>query len=631
MNTLLRLIPLLALAIGGTARADFIAPMRSSSPISAVAANGKYNVVLTPDGEVSLYSGPKPGAAPLWSVEMPRELIPTRALVADDGRYVAVINEEGEWMVALLLGPRGEQIASYSLRQLLARHELVRISGSTSRAFWSAGKHRIDSAADRLVLNVAFAGAKPFTLSGTRAIEIELSTGKVLNRSPEVTAPVAELVTRLRGATDDRQLESLRVQLVESKDASANPALIALVRDRTANLDARVEAMKALVELATDEQLLDLAQTMGDEPQVDDALLTAISRRKLKAAEPHVQRMQRESSNSNVQRKAASVLAALNPPPDPNKRDIRELLTSTHTRDHYRAIRQLTPEVLPEHLEQVLRLCAQVDRRVRSEIHRVLIRYLNPRKPDRDAFDRLVKIATEQPTLAANAPMVVILLARMADLQGDTARAEALLRVAQKARALEKDPGPATATAMLASLQLRDGRRSEALRTLRRLERMNGQMGCAPEDELLHVARFEGHCRSMPARQLADRLRAASRAPVSLTAIIEPDDERLVLVTRLTNTSRGALEIVQLRETGLVVSADGVLCPLMIRPIISRSRPAPSQLAPGEVLESAVDMGRCGGPNARVRLERQYDVTVRDASGTEWSAPLTAVAWASAS
>ncbi len=253
MRKLPLLFALLSLGFVGTAAADFAPPMRPTEPITAESPNGKYNVVLSPEvdgredpetGEVagyeppkvSLYSGAKPKGNPIWSVELADELIPTNVLVADDGRYVAVLNEQGRELVAVLYGSKGQTIATYSLDQLLARYEQGRVTRSVQRTFWSAGKHRLDSSANRLVLNVAFGGKEPFTRSGGRAIEIELSTGKVLNRSPDVTAPVPELAKRLQRTRDAGELARLTLQLVDSKDASANRALIATVLDASTPL-----------------------------------------------------------------------------------------------------------------------------------------------------------------------------------------------------------------------------------------------------------------------------------------------------------------------------------------------------------------------------------------------------------
>lgn len=622
------------------ARADALAPDFPDKPLTFTSANGRYTVVLTsPSGRgrrrarpstparIELFREPSKGAKPIWSVPPPDQLIWTSALVSDDGRYVAVLNERSGDVVAAILGTRGELLASITLDALLANHERSRLTFTASTVMWSARDHQIDGPRNRLTLNAALRGGSGIV---PRSIEIALPSGKVLNRSPEVTAPPLELVKRLRTTADLGELFSTVVQLQDAKDAATVDPLIALARDKTAPLDSRRAALEALDTLAGDEQWQKLADVLGEHAELDSMLLLVFGQRKLTAAIPHIERLRRETTDKQLGRDAEATLERLRtptPPPPAPPPTAEERLRSGGPAEIREGLARLNGEALVQHFEKVVRLCAHHDEPLRLEAERRLLAPLLQSNPDTQLRERLLALASHQPALAAHAPLVLIVLAAHEERDQRPENAEKLLNLARRSVGVARERGAATAAARLARLQSTAGRAEDAEQIARQLEgSLRDLTGCWLAHDPTRVG--EGvltRCNRVSAPELAKLIRFELATVFELKAHLERTAKgTLILKVSAFNASGETLKVRMIRGQNVVVSAEPTPCaPISPRPRMPWIRLAvpfnpPRELAPGESAEVTWPLYACHAPGSRVRVDFDAQVGFSDSAGRSW-------------
>jgi hypothetical protein len=133
-------------------RADAGLVKDARGPVEAVSADGafRFSVEPTAAGQAARLErkAPAGGWETVWETSVP--FTPSRALVSDDGRYVATFGWAYGPEAVVVYGPDGRMIHALSLLDFLTEDEILRLPLPA----WGR-RHRFDG--DRLVLRVVFA------------------------------------------------------------------------------------------------------------------------------------------------------------------------------------------------------------------------------------------------------------------------------------------------------------------------------------------------------------------------------------------------------------------------------------------------------------------------------------------
>lgn len=420
----------------------------------------------------------------LWSRDLRAFYASGAVYPSADGRYLALVDEEGE---ALILLDRGNQIAHWKPLELLRPSERSGLAYSSCGRLWFRTA-RWEGAT--LVAELPIHGMAPPIYAQPQGLEVryDARTGKATRPPVPPPTPVASLIAQYHSRPSDSALRALAERSLD--EAKPQPELAAFwlahLRERPSRIH---EAMEAFAAVASEEDL-HRAVALPPDPKRDLALLELLEKRSPEDAAHLAWAALQERREPELLRTRAVVFLTRSGRPRALEAAKRGL-TDPGASVREESARQLPRVASPlEAFEGVAPLLKDADEDVRTAASRALLSVLHARgKAGRELVRRLEQL--ERADGPSVFPEGLFVLATVAHARKDLPLARTLYRRA--AEALPKVGGQRAWTAgelrvkaqvQLALLDKKVGAKAEARALVEavRADHRHGQdFVCAPE------------------------------------------------------------------------------------------------------------------------------------------------------
>lgn len=252
----------------------------------------------------------------LWKQDVPY-FYQREAFISRSGRHVATVKDSGS---AVIYGPKGKPLGTWSIRDALTKNEQSRLPESP------CGPLVVGSAAFKgevLELKVGTSGEKssPLPIPDVAIFRLDPKAGKLTRRLPRNAPKLPELIQRWRsspaGSERDEALEALSVRAIAANKPGALPELRSFWQEQLTapglQQEERAAAVRGLWRIGTDEEVRSLVTLLDTE--LGPLALEALNARLPRETEAHVSRILENPSSSEALRKfALSFLINKRPP-----------------------------------------------------------------------------------------------------------------------------------------------------------------------------------------------------------------------------------------------------------------------------------------------------------------------------